>query len=66
MINDVRALQERGSLEAVAASQLPVCLMHMKGEPRTMQVEPTYSNVIQEIRGFLGENLMRVYQANWD
>lgn len=53
MINDVRALQEPGALEAIAASQAAVCLMHMRGEPRTMQQGPRYADVVAEVRAFL-------------
>ncbi len=53
MINDVRALQAPGALEAVANSDVPVCLMHMQGNPRTMQTEPQYGNVVEDIIGFL-------------
>jgi dihydropteroate synthase len=53
MINDVRALQEPGALEAIAASQAAVCLMHMRGEPRTMQQGPSYADVVAEVRAFL-------------
>jgi dihydropteroate synthase len=45
MINDVRALREPGALEAAAECGVPVCLMHMQGEPRTMQVAPRYVDV---------------------
>lgn len=53
MINDVRALREPGALEAAAQLNVPVCLMHMQGEPRTMQAEPHYQNVVQEVLEFL-------------
>ena len=53
MINDVRALQAPGALEIAAASGAAVCLMHMQGEPGTMQVAPTYVNVVREVRDFL-------------
>jgi dihydropteroate synthase len=53
MINDVRALQAPGALEAAAASQAAVCLMHMRGEPRTMQQAPHYADVVGEVRAFL-------------
>jgi dihydropteroate synthase len=53
MINDVRALQAPGALEIAAASGAAVCLMHMQGEPGTMQVAPEYANVVGEVRGFL-------------
>ena len=53
MINDVRALRAPGAIEAVAASSAQVCLMHMQGEPRTMQDNPRYSNVVAEVGDFL-------------
>jgi dihydropteroate synthase len=53
LINDVRALQEPASLEAVARSGSAVCLMHMQGEPRTMQHSPHYDDVVSEVRAFL-------------
>ena len=53
MINDVRALRERGALEAAAATGCAVCLMHMQGEPRTMQRAPSYRDVVGEVRAFL-------------
>jgi dihydropteroate synthase len=53
MINDVRALREPGALEAAARLNVPVCLMHMQGEPRTMQAEPQYQNVVDEVLAFL-------------
>lgn len=54
-INDVRALREPGALEAAAQLEVPVCLMHMRGEPRTMQDEPRYADVVTEVRDFLGQ-----------
>ncbi len=53
LINDVRALSRPGALAAAAASGLPVCLMHMNGEPATMQLEPRYDDVVAEVRDFL-------------
>lgn len=53
MINDVYALRAPGAIEAVADSSAQVCLMHMQGEPRTMQDNPRYSNVIVEVGDFL-------------
>jgi dihydropteroate synthase len=53
MINDVRALREPGALEAAVNSGCAVCLMHMLGEPRTMQQAPRYDDVVGEIRRFL-------------
>jgi dihydropteroate synthase len=53
LINDVRALREPGTLAAAAASGCAVCLMHMQGEPRTMQRAPSYADVVGEVRAFL-------------
>jgi dihydropteroate synthase len=53
LINDIRALQNPGALEAAVASGCAVCLMHMQGEPRTMQANPTYSDVVSEVKAFL-------------
>ncbi len=57
LINDVRALREPGALEAAAASDAAVCLMHMQGEPRTMQASPHYGDVIAEVRTFLDDRV---------
>jgi len=57
LINDVRSLQRDGALDAVADSGLPVCLMHMRGEPTTMQQSPQYPDVVAEVREFLLERL---------
>ncbi|MGA0054268.1 MAG: dihydropteroate synthase [Steroidobacteraceae bacterium] len=57
MINDVYALRRPGALAAVAASNAAVCLMHMQGEPRSMQQAPHYTDVVSEIREFLAERL---------
>jgi dihydropteroate synthase len=62
MINDIEALQAPGALEAVAASQCAVCLMHMKGEPATMQQAPHYDDVVAEVAGFL-KNRIEAAQA---
>ncbi len=53
MINDVRALREPGAVEAAAQLKVPVCLMHMQGEPRSMQAEPRYTTVVDEVLEFL-------------
>ena len=53
LINDVRALQSPGALEAAAASGCAVCVMHMQGEPRTMQQRPHYADVVTEVKDFL-------------
>lgn len=56
-INDVRALQRDGAVRAVAATGLPVCLMHMRGEPDSMQVDPQYGDVVGEVAGFLAQRI---------
>jgi dihydropteroate synthase len=53
LINDVRALRRPGALEAACESGLPVCLMHMQGEPDTMQREPSYRDVVADVLQFL-------------
>ena len=55
MINDVNALRLPGALEAAASTDAAVCLMHMRGEPRTMQEAPRYDDVAAEVRDFLVE-----------
>ena len=57
LINDVRSLQRDGALDAAAATHLPVCLMHMRGEPQTMQDAPHYVDVTAEVKGFLQERI---------
>jgi dihydropteroate synthase len=57
MVNDVYALRAPGALDAVAGSGCALCLMHMQGEPRTMQVSPRYENVVGEVRAFLAERV---------
>lgn len=53
MVNDVNALRADGAVEICAESNVGVCLMHMQGSPRTMQLEPTYSDVVAEVKTFL-------------
>lgn len=53
IINDVRALQREGALQAAASSGLPICLMHMQGQPDSMQVNPAYEDVVADVREFL-------------
>jgi len=57
MINDVGALQADGALATAAELAVPVCLMHMQGEPRTMQRAPTYDDVTREVCGFLRDRM---------
>ncbi|HTH40782.1 MAG TPA: dihydropteroate synthase [Rhodocyclaceae bacterium] len=57
LINDINALRAPGALETVAASPAAVCLMHMQGEPGTMQADPHYDNVLDEVAEFLAERI---------
>lgn len=57
IINDVRALQGNGCLAVVAQSEIPVCLMHMQGQPRTMQQNPQYVDLINDIKSFFIERI---------
>lgn len=57
LINDVRALRRPGALAAAAATNLPVCLMHMQGEPTEMQQSPQYGQVVEEVCVFLAERI---------
>jgi dihydropteroate synthase len=55
LLNDVRAFQEPGALEAAVASGCALCLMHMQGDPRTMQRAPSYVDVVKEVKAFLAD-----------
>jgi dihydropteroate synthase len=57
LINDVRSLRREGALQAAAASGLPVCLMHMRGEPGNMQSDASYQDITREVAEFLGERM---------
>jgi dihydropteroate synthase len=57
LINDVRSLRRDGALDAAAATGLPVCLMHMLGEPGDMQDDPRYEDLVGEVGGFLRERM---------
>lgn len=60
IVNDIQALRLPGALDVVARhGQCGVCLMHMQGEPRSMQASPEYADVVEEVRGFLGQHLAR-------
>jgi dihydropteroate synthase len=63
MINDVYALRQPGALAAAAALGVPVCLMHMQGEPRTMQQAPHYDDVVAEVAGFLADRVAACVEA---
>ncbi|OIV47880.1 dihydropteroate synthase [Sodalis sp. TME1] len=63
LINDVRSLSEPGALDVAAASQLPVCLMHMQGDPSTMQQAPHYENVLAEVETYFVQQIERCEAA---
>lgn len=63
LINDVRALRREGALEAAADTGLPVCLMHMLGEPGNMQQNPQYRDVVSEVRDFLAARMSACVDA---
>jgi len=63
MINDVRALRTDGALQAAAELQKPVCLMHMLGQPRTMQQDPQYDDVVAEVAEFLRQRVADCVKA---
>ncbi|MFO7994305.1 MAG: dihydropteroate synthase [Marinobacter sp.] len=63
MINDVRALQRNGAPEEAARADIPVCVMHIQGEPDTMQNDPRYRNVRREVSSFLAERMRIIEKA---
>jgi dihydropteroate synthase len=63
MINDVRALRREGALQAAAEARVPVVLMHMQGEPGTMQAAPAYDDVVAEVHRFLAERVFACEMA---
>lgn len=63
LINDIAALRTPGALDAVAGSEVGICLMHMQGEPRTMQANPRYEDVVEEVHTFLTARLMACQAA---
>ena len=63
MVNDVNALSADGAIEVCAQSNVGVCLMHMQGMPRTMQLEPNYADVVAEVKAFLAARAHACEQA---
>jgi dihydropteroate synthase len=63
LINDVRALREPGALDAAAETDCAICLMHMQGDPRTMQNAPSYADVMNEVKAFLLERVQSCRSA---
>ena len=66
LVNDVKALQASGALEAASESDVPVCLMHMQGEPRTMQTNPQYVDVVTDVIGFFRRRVEECEKAGID
>jgi len=66
LINDVYALRREGALDAAAELKVPVCLMHMQGEPRTMQDAPHYDDVLSDVRRFLAERIFACEMSGID
>ncbi len=63
LINDVKALRAPGALRAASEAKVPVCLMHMQGEPRSMQTAPRYEDVTREVNDFLRERIAACMEA---
>lgn len=63
LVNDIKALQEIGALEAVKKSNVGICLMHMQGTPQTMQIDPHYEDVVAEVKTFLNQRLQILLAA---
>ncbi len=63
LINDVNALRAEGALDVAAVTRVPVCLMHMQGEPRTMQQAPRYGDVVAEVKAFLEQRIEACVEA---
>jgi len=57
MINDVYALQKENSLETASQLKVPVCLMHMQGDPKTMQIAPKYDHILDDVKSFLRKRI---------
>jgi dihydropteroate synthase len=66
IVNDVRALQEPNAIAVVAQSNVGVCLMHMQGMPQTMQINPSYDDVVAEVKAFLAQRVLLCKQAGID
>ncbi|MCC5793315.1 MAG: dihydropteroate synthase [Chromatiales bacterium] len=66
LVNDINGLRADGALGAVAGLGVPVCLMHMQGEPATMQASPEYGDVVREVHGFLAERAQACITAGID
>ncbi|MCL1074206.1 dihydropteroate synthase [Shewanella dokdonensis] len=63
LINDIRSLTEPGALETAVELQVPVCIMHMQGQPRTMQAAPQYQNLLAEVSDYFAQQIARCTDA---
>ncbi|URJ28076.1 dihydropteroate synthase [Candidatus Blochmannia vicinus (nom. nud.)] len=63
LINDVRSLTTKGSMQAAVYCKLPVCLMHMQGKPKTMQTSPMYFNIVAEVNEYFSKQISRFESA---
>lgn len=63
MVNDVNALQAKGAVETCAELDVPVCLMHMQGEPRTMQQDPQYGDVVKDVAAYLQQRSIECIES---
>ena len=66
LLNDVRSFSRPGALKAAAATGLPICIMHMRGEPSSMQQQTNYTNVVAEVKSWLAERLQVCVAAGID
>lgn len=66
IINDVRALQNEGCIDVMSQCELPICLMHMQGLPRTMQIAPEYNDLINDITTFFEQRIQACNKAGID
>jgi len=63
LINDIRALQKEGALDAARSTKLPICLMHMQGQPEDMQRSPAYRDAVVDVRSFLERRVINCVDA---
>jgi dihydropteroate synthase len=63
MVNDVNALQANGAVQTCAELEVPVCLMHMQGEPRTMQQDPQYDDVVKDVAAYLQQRSIECIES---
>jgi dihydropteroate synthase len=66
MINDVNGLRAEGAIEIAASAKVPVCIMHMQGEPQTMQARPFYQSVVEQVESFFRHRITAALEAGID